>query len=605
MEFTKVVDEILVSLDFPKEEKSRTCFVVFSSKEEHIEIVIDCVERVIKEKLYYNVIRLDEALKSGDSQYTELTSFLNTCSFAVVVLDGFRPNVLFEYGILRGLGKPCIVLLEKEAIIDVKSLMPENYRETIDNPRIDIDKHFSDVKDRFYLRYNKNNPKELRNIIDNEYLKLKKDIDNEFIRMIFPNKDFVEQELREKLINLSNIFNKDHQYFSAQNELEFYSLLKGIETISTKHHINLPTSYFFVVARIYEMFGKYEEALNTINPLISKDKNKSKLLAFKSFILRRLEKYREAISVLDEAIIINPNFEPFWHNKAILLDILKKKNEALLCYEKGINLDNKCSSINFHYGILLYEKNRFKAALAQFESALIIEPTNSDYLLWKAKAHYKLKKCDEAIRIAKEIVSSSDQNADAWFSLGIWTQNETEALKYFNKAIQINQNHGGALCSKAACLSNLGRYKEALKIFKSMKNYCSIYNKCKNVSFNILATISNAKIKPTEEEFILLLNGLRDNTPDVLNTKAIVACSQGQIKKGLVLFKKALDKAPKNAVIWFNQACVFSTLKKSSDAIKSLKRAISLAPSRRKEMIKNKDFDNIRKSVAFIKAFGT
>ncbi len=39
--------------------------------------------------------------------------------FGVVVLDGLRPNVVFEYGVLHELTKPVILLKEKNAILDI------------------------------------------------------------------------------------------------------------------------------------------------------------------------------------------------------------------------------------------------------------------------------------------------------------------------------------------------------------------------------------------------------------------------------------------------------------------------------------------------------
>lgn len=43
----------------------------------------------------------------------------------VVILDGFRPNVLFEFGVLIGMEKPVVLLKDKEAEINVKTLYGE------------------------------------------------------------------------------------------------------------------------------------------------------------------------------------------------------------------------------------------------------------------------------------------------------------------------------------------------------------------------------------------------------------------------------------------------------------------------------------------------
>jgi hypothetical protein len=119
LESSKIVDDIVVHVKYQADRSPKTCFIVFSSREKHVEVLIDWIEAVFADS-EYQLVRLDEQLKSGDSQYQELTDQLASCSFAIVVLDGFRPNVLFEYGILKGLKKPCIVLLEQAALVDIQ-----------------------------------------------------------------------------------------------------------------------------------------------------------------------------------------------------------------------------------------------------------------------------------------------------------------------------------------------------------------------------------------------------------------------------------------------------------------------------------------------------
>lgn len=84
--------------------EKRICFVIFSSKEIHKEIVLDSIDSTFGNE--YSIKRLDESLKSEDSQEDELITMLNKCCFGIVIFDGLRPNVLFEYGILKGLNKP-------------------------------------------------------------------------------------------------------------------------------------------------------------------------------------------------------------------------------------------------------------------------------------------------------------------------------------------------------------------------------------------------------------------------------------------------------------------------------------------------------------------
>ncbi len=602
MKTSKIVDDILIPLDFQETDKPRFCFVVFSSKEEHIEIVLDCVERVIKEKENYEVKRLDDSLKSEDSQYKELTDLLNECSFAVVILDGLRPNVVFEYGILKGLGKPCIVLLEKEANVDVLNYFPENERIEINNPKIDINKHFSDIKDRFYIRYNKNRPKEIREKIQKEYSKLKKDIDAEFIRMIFPNKDMVEKELKDHLIKLSNISKKKKDQLNAEDEKEFRIVLKKIDEIIKEHKVKLPKYYYLTIAELFMCFDKFEDALKVIDPNIENKKEYIDLIALKAFLFVKMKKFNDALETINMGIKLSPNIELLWHNKGMILEKMERKDEALLCYKKGTQFKHACSSIHFSYGILLYENNQFTEALEQFEKALRKESTNDDYLIWKARTLEKLGNTDEAKRTVEEAICFNDNNPNAWYTLGQLTPNHKESIKYFDKALLLQPKHGGALCSKAAELSNIGNADEALKIFNKMKDLCSKAESCNTLILNIGRTLH--KNKRYDEALNYVEKSLKlNNNSEALGLKAVILFDSGKRDEAIKYFKISLKIEPKDDTNWFNQACAFAKLNKIEESIESLKKAIDLNPSFKDDIESDTDFDGIRNSEKFKKEF--
>jgi hypothetical protein len=97
------------------------------------------------------------ALESGASQLAQITKLIKDCSFAVVVLDGLRPNVVFELGIIHREGIPTILLKEKNARVDIQSLL--GTAGTVGNvPELSIDQHLSDIKDLNYLPWTSTDP---------------------------------------------------------------------------------------------------------------------------------------------------------------------------------------------------------------------------------------------------------------------------------------------------------------------------------------------------------------------------------------------------------------------------------------------------------------
>jgi tetratricopeptide (TPR) repeat protein len=604
MRTSKIVDDILIPLDLKEIEKPRFCFLVYSSKEKHIEIVIDCIESVIKEKESCDIKRLDDSLKSEDSQYLELRDLLSECSFGIVILDGLRPNVVFEYGILKGLRKPCIVLLEEEADVDVINYHMETKAIEIINPKIDMDKHFSDVKDRFYIKYNKNRPKEIREKVQREYLKLKKDIEAELIRMIFPNKDIIQEELRDQLVTLSELSKKRKEQLNPEDEIEFRVIIKNIDAIMKKYKIKLPKTYYLLISDILMNFEKYEEALEIIDPLIENKIEDLDLVYLKGFLLSAIKRYEESIETLNCGLKLKPKIESFWHAKGRIFERMEKKEEAELCYRKAIEFNLRCSSVNFHYGVLLYEKNQYIDALEQFEAAIKKEPTDDNYLMWKAIALHKLGNRGEGIKFAEEAICYNSNNANAWYVLGRLTSDQEESIKHFNKALSLAPKHGGAICSKGACLSNIGKVDEAMEIFDKMKEYCSEYYSCKILLLNISKTLSKKKRIKEALNYVDRVLISNENDTEALGVKAGIVFEDGKKEEALKLFKRSIELNPKDDSVWYNQACVYARLNKIDESIESLKKAIELAPLNKDSAQRDKDFNGIRENEKFIREFG-
>jgi hypothetical protein len=100
--------------------------------------------------------RLGDEIRSSEGYLEKLESMIEKCVLGVVILDGFRPNVLFEFGFLTGKKKPIIILQSKGAKINIKSLyipieiacekagLTKGQFDKMKDPLIDPSKHLSD-----------------------------------------------------------------------------------------------------------------------------------------------------------------------------------------------------------------------------------------------------------------------------------------------------------------------------------------------------------------------------------------------------------------------------------------------------------------------------
>jgi hypothetical protein len=83
---------------------------------------------------------------------------------------------VFEYGILHGFGKPVLFFKEVEAQVDIRGFFGDAANLGLRPPAIDLDKHFSDVKDINYATWSRFEIKKTARTIWEEYKKKKDEI---------------------------------------------------------------------------------------------------------------------------------------------------------------------------------------------------------------------------------------------------------------------------------------------------------------------------------------------------------------------------------------------------------------------------------------------
>ncbi|GEM_PF-2955138 len=170
---------------FPKSGKSHKayCFVSYSTREPHVKLLIECLHIVFEP--HFEIKLTPSALESGVSQREQITKLIEGCTFSVVALDGLRPNVAFEYGILHGMRKPVILFKEADARVDVLGFFRDAPGLSLDNPVVDVDSQFSDVKDVNFVGWNRFEIQKTVRTVWEEYCKKENDI-KDYIKIAEP-----------------------------------------------------------------------------------------------------------------------------------------------------------------------------------------------------------------------------------------------------------------------------------------------------------------------------------------------------------------------------------------------------------------------------------
>ena len=112
------------------------------------------------------------------------------------------------------------------------------------------------------------------------------------------------------------------------------------------------------------------------------------------------------------------------------------------------------------------ESMKYEDAVAQFTSAIGIEPSNEKYYYARGKAYESLRKYDEAKADFEKAIVFDPKDVDAFLGLGTVlnaTGNYSEALANLNHASRLDKRNVDVYREKVITLFGLQRYDQALK----------------------------------------------------------------------------------------------------------------------------------------------
>ena len=140
-------------------------------------------------------------------------------------------------------------------------------------------------------------------------------------------------------------------------------------------------------------------------------------------------------------------------------------NDALTLFE-CLQLNNKEDErIPFNLGFIQSMLGDIDGALRSYDSALAINPNDTDSLVNKGIILNKQKRHYEAIAQYDKALSTNQDCTEAWSNKGV-TLDEIreyeEAIAHFDKALSINPSYIEAWLNKGNVFTELKRYEEAL-----------------------------------------------------------------------------------------------------------------------------------------------
>jgi tetratricopeptide (TPR) repeat protein len=392
----------------------------------------------------------------------------------------------------------------------------------------------------------KNNLRDFRQILDNDFVKHKQDIINEIMRMMTPKGLISEEGLMSEQLNvIANKLAKTAKELIDQDELEIDHTVKIISNLANEFRVEMPAEYYFGLGNIYSNRQKYDKAIVYYDRLLERNPEDEVALANKGHAFFHLDRFSEALACIDKALEIDQQDAVAWSVRALILSELGKLDEVLECIDNALKMYPKDAKFWEFKASILYNLGKFDDVLVCINKALEIEPENYGFLGNKAVTLHTLGRTDDALKCIDKALKINQKDATLWYQKGRITKDFNEAIKYFDKALEFNPDHVEALCDKGSNLSNIGKYDEAMKIFDEVEKKCEDYDTCETISMK----------------------------------KGITLSKIGKSKEAIKHFNKALELNPKDADAYISQGNAYRKLKQYEKEQEDYKKALELDPN--------------------------
>lgn len=208
----------------------------------------------------------------------------------------------------------------------------------------------------------------------------------------------------------------------------------------------------------------------------------------------------------------------------------------------------------YHFSIAQFHllNEDYEEAVKELDKAAEIDPSSSEIRTELAKALTQVHKVSRAIEECEKAVKLDPENAEAHYVLGriflgtsVREEGREKALKQFEKVIELDPRHMGALMDAADMYWEKRDFESAAKMFAGMRQVNPTY---------IHAYYSQAQalneLGKYQEAIEVLEDGLRlrDDLPEYLTLLVGLYKRVGTPEKGVPLLKKALESGPNPAL---------------------------------------------------------
>lgn len=247
----------------------------------------------------------------------------------------------------------------------------------------------------------------------------------------------------------------------------------------------------FIRSILYLNDGEFDKAVKELTWVISKDPKTPSLYYFRADGYSRLNRPVEAIADYTKIIAMHPTvvasfytaetgrcqgssstfdetpvcFADIYVLRSALYHTLKRDNEALKDLDSALALEPDDTDALIRRAMIQVSKRNYTAAIADADKCVAIDPKNSDYLQARSTVYEKIGKPDKAIEDLTKIISFNPTESGGYLLRGQLhdrLKNFDKAVIDYSRVIKISGADDEALSLRSEAYLNLGKLDKSL-----------------------------------------------------------------------------------------------------------------------------------------------
>lgn len=443
---------------------------------------------------------LSNEIKSGEDYRPRVKELVTDAILGVVILDGLRPNVTYEFGLLEGANQPTLLLATSEATIAIRSLFPRDTKgnllgtglspqnlRLLADPTLELNRQLSDRAGTHvvYVPSSTKDPKGFKEKVRESLARMRESI------VTSPRLDGEIQKLEQ-------------QGATAFDSGDFETVLKVSSELLGFNQNSIP--WQLNRANSLSQLGRAPEALTIIDQIIERHPKSTMAWIDKGVVLLSSDDPHGAKECFTRALEINPKIGVAWMNRAAAraedgdlvgamadanhalkenpedarawitkayVDLQQgKPAEALKCADKAIEINPRETRGWIAKSRALSDLDRAKKSLEAIESGVRLARVPRDLydLYWtKALLLSTMHDDEQEIEALTKCLELRPNSHHTLFHLGIARANLKQhdlAIKAFDEARVLGEPPGRCFSRIASIYSTNGDFEQAKNFFE-------------------------------------------------------------------------------------------------------------------------------------------